>query len=160
MAEKTEHTVQQDEAEQKDAAQQAGMKEEDGVTETVVLAARKLAEAARILNRWAGRYTHVFVKPFQWQGKTYERLTFDWETLRGADCISAEAAVRRRDAAPTLHTGDYPTAYLEELAARSCTERDEDGKRVLGADALQHMPAQDCLRICREARVFLANLAL
>jgi len=156
---KTDITVQQNEEEKKDV-QRVGTKDEDGVTEAVLLAAQKLAEAARILNQWGGRYTHIFVKPFHWQGQTYERLTFDWETLTGQHCIDAESAARRRGVAPTLHTGDYPTTFLEELAVQACTERNESGKHVLGVDALRHMPAQDCLRICREARSFLANSAL
>ncbi len=123
-------------------------------------AVNQMVAAARVLNQWTGNYTHVFVKPFEWQGERYEQLSFDWENLSGRDCILVETAARRRNAAPTLHANDYPIAYLEELAVRACTERNEKGRHVLGTDAFDAMPAQDCLRICRQARAFLANLAL
>ena len=127
---------------------------------TIEAAMERVAKAIPILNRWTGTYTHVFTKPFHWLGEDYERLTFDWESLTGKDCTQIDAETRRKRASASLEANDYPIAYLEGMAARACTERNGDGKRVIGADALEAMPAQDCLRICRQARVFLAVSAL
>lgn len=127
---------------------------------TIEAAMTKVAEALPILNRWTGTYTHVFAKPFHWRGEDYERLTFDWESLTGKDCIQIDAETRKQRAAASLEANDYPIVYLEGMAVRACTERNENGKRVINADALEAMPAQDCLRICRQARVFLAVSAL
>lgn len=127
---------------------------------TIEAAMTKVAEALPILNRWTGTYTHVFAKPFHWRGEDYERLTFDWESLTGKDCIQIDAEARKKRAVASLEANDYPIVYLEGMAARACTERNENGKRVINADALEAMPAQDCLRICRQARVFLAVSAL
>lgn len=133
--------------------------EKDGEM-TIQEAMEKVVEAIPVLNRWAGTYTHIFPKPFHWLGTDYEQLTFNWESLTGKDCIQIDAEARRKRAAPSLESNDYPIAYLEGMAVRACTERNENGLRVIGTDALEAMPAQDCLRICRQARVFLAVSAL
>ncbi len=135
-------------------------KNEDGGESTLTNAISNLAKLIPVLNRWAGKYTHVFAEPFQWQGETYKSLTFDWETLRGRDCIRIESEARRRGGAPALEANSYPIAYLAGMAAHACTERDEGGHRVIGTDALDAMNAQDCLSICRQARLFLAVSAL
>lgn len=135
----------------------AAAKDEDLAIDAAL---RKVAEAIPILNRWAGTYTHIFAKPFHWMGESYERMTFDWESLTGRDCIQIDVESRKKRAAASLEANDYPIAYLEGMAARACAERNSDGKQVIGTDALEAMPAQDCLRICRQARLFLAVSAL
>ncbi len=127
--------------------------EDDGET-ALTTAIGKLAELIPVLNRWAGKYKHVFAEPFQWQGETYRSLTFDWETLRGKDCVRIETEARRRGGAPALEANSYPIAYLVGMAAHACTERGEGGRRVIGTDALEAMNFQDCMRICRQARLF------
>ena len=37
-----------------------------------------------------GVYTHVFKKPFEYEGKTYTELTFNFERLSGRDMVSIE----------------------------------------------------------------------
>ncbi len=132
----------------------------DGGESALSNAISSLAKLIPVLNRWAGKYTHVFAEPFEWKGKTYKRLSFDWETLRGGDCIRIESETRKRGGAPALEANSYPIAYLAGMAAYACTERDEKGFRVIGTDALDAMNAQDCLSICRQARLFLAVSAL
>lgn len=146
-----------DEAIQKE--DEAVQKNEDSES-TLSNAISSLAKLIPVLNRWAGKYTHVFAEPFAWQGKTYKRLSFDWEILRGRDCIRIESEARRRGGAPALEANSYPIAYLAGMAAHACTERDENGRMVIGTDALDAMNAQDCLSICRQARLFLAVSAL
>ena len=36
-----------------------------------------------------GVYTHVFKKPFEYEGKTYTELTFNFERLSGRDMVEA-----------------------------------------------------------------------
>jgi len=132
----------------------------EGGADELTEAMEQLVELAPIFNRWAGKYTHVFAEPFEWQGERYERLTFNWESLSGRDFIQLDAEARRRRGAPSLEANDYPIPYLAGMAARACTERNENGKRALGTDAFDAMPGKDCLRICRQARLFLAVSAL
>lgn len=35
-------------------------------------------------------YTHVFKNPFEFEGKTYDKLTFNFEGLLGSDMIAVE----------------------------------------------------------------------
>lgn len=119
-----------------------------------------LAKLLPTLNRWSGRYTHVFAQPFEWEGNTYQRLTFDWESLTGKDCVRIETEARHRGGAPALEANSYPIAFLEGMAAAACTERSKDGRRVIGTDTLGKMSFQDCMRICKQARLFLSVAAL
>lgn len=119
-----------------------------------------LAKLLPTLNRWAGKYTHVFAEPFEWEGNTYTRLTFDWETLRGADCLQIDTEARHKGGAPALEANSYPIAFLQGMAATACTERSADGRRVIGTDALRKMKLQDCMRICKQARLFLSVAGL
>lgn len=123
-------------------------------------AINELAKLLPTLNRWAGKYKHVFSEPFEWEGNSYKSLTFDWESLCGTDCIRIETEARRRGGAPALEANSYPIAFLEGMAAAACTERSVDGRRVIGTDAFGKMRFQDCMCICKQARLFLAVSAL
>ena len=48
-------------------------------------------------------------------------------------------------------TGDF----LAGMAARACTERDEEGRRVIDTQAVTAMPMGDFQAITRNARSFL-----
>lgn len=133
---------------------------EDGVEPGLTEAIDALAKLLPALNRWAGKYTHVFAEPFEWEGNSYTRLTFDWETLRGADCLRIDTEARRKGGAPALEANSYPIAFLQGMAATACTERNADGRRVIGTDALRKMKLQDCMRICKQARLFLSVAGL
>lgn len=103
------------------------------------------AEAETVEN--AGIYIHEFKKPFTWDGKEYETLTFDFASLTGADVLkiideqtmlgTAVAPVRQFDANFQLGT-----------AIRACAEK-------LGRDAYLSMPMGDFNRILDRARGFL-----
>ncbi len=41
-----------------------------------------------------GVYTHVFKKPFEYEGKTYTELTFNFERLSGRDMVSIETEMQ------------------------------------------------------------------
>lgn len=61
-------------------------------------------------------YTHVFKKPFEFEGKTYDKLTFDFEGLLGSDMIAVEnemAAVGEYVLSPEIST-----SFLSKMAAR------------------------------------------
>lgn len=98
-------------------------------------------------------YTHKFKKPFTWEGKTYEELTFNWGRLTGADHLEIENELLMRG--KTLTTPEFTGDFLVGMAVRACTEKKDDGKRAMNIFAIKSMPLRDFQRICRQARYFL-----
>lgn len=100
-----------------------------------------------------GTYTHTFKKPFTYQERTIETLTFDWESLTGADHTAIENEILMRG--KTLVTPEFSSEFLSRMAVRACTNRDDRGIRLLNADVMQKMPMRDFQTICKKARAFL-----
>ena len=114
--------------------------------------AERVAEKAR-KEPEPGSYTHVFKKPFQWKGSTFESLTFDWEALTGRDHLEIENEMTMKGR--TLVSPAFSGDFLAGMAARACTERDEKGKRVINGQAIMEMSMGDFQTITRNARGFL-----
>lgn len=114
--------------------------------------AEKAAEEAR-QEPDAGSYTHTFKEPYRWKERTFETLTFDWTSLTGRDHleIENELTMKGRMLVSPSFSGDF----LAGMAARSCTERDEKGKRMIDTQAVLEMPMRDFQTITRKARGFL-----
>ena len=100
-----------------------------------------------------GTYTHTFRKPFTHQGHTVESLTFNWDTLTGADHCAIENEILMRG--KTLVTPEFSSEFLCGMAVRACSARDDNGIRILNADAMKAMPMRDFQVICKKARSFL-----
>lgn len=104
-------------------------------------------------------YTHVLERPIERDGKQYESLTFDYSCLTGRNSLSFEQNVltefRKNVVIPALSS-----EYLVNMAARACTDRDEQGKPFVNVPFLLDLPIRDFLRICASARRFLQRLAL
>lgn len=91
-------------------------------------------------------YTHTFAKPFEYEGKSYEELTFDWGSLTGEDSLAIEnemSALGKPLIAP-----EFSGEYLIRMAARACTEK-------IGSDVMSAMPLADYNKIRNKARSFL-----
>ena len=96
-------------------------------------------------------YTLKFRKPFEYNGKKYERLTFEWDTLTGKDGRDIENEMIRLGkavVAPAL-SGEY----LVRLAAKACTEN-------IGSDAFDYMPLVEYNKVRSAARSFLLKSEL
>lgn len=100
-----------------------------------------------------GVYTHTFKTPFQWKGRQYQTMTFDWTGLSGRDHLEIENELLMKGR--TLVTPAFTGEFLAGMAARACTERDENGKRVLDGQAVETMSMADFQAITRKARGFL-----
>lgn len=100
-----------------------------------------------------GTYTHVFKKPFTYQGVTYEKLTFNWDSLSGKDSVAIERDLLRRGLTTVL--AEFTPEYLAGMAVRACTYRNDDGFRTVTPDTLDAMPIHEFRRICGAARSFL-----
>ena len=98
-------------------------------------------------------YTHTFVKPFTFEGETFETLTFDWDKLTAADGLAIENELAAMGRA--VITPEFSGEYLIRMAARACTTLRADGQRRLGVDAYRAMSLADYSRIRSRARSFL-----
>lgn len=102
-------------------------------------------------------YTHVFRKPFTFEGNTFDELTFDFGALTAADSLAIEnelMALRKGTLVP-----EYSGEYMVRMAAHACTFKDDKG-RGLSIDAICAMPIKDYLAIRGKARSFLINAGL
>ncbi len=114
--------------------------------------AERVAEEAK-REPETGSYTHTFKNPFQWKDRTFESLTFNWTTLKGRDHLEIEQEVLMRGR--TLVSPAFTGEFLAGMAARACTEREENGKRVIDGQAIMEMDMVDFQAITRKARGFL-----
>ena len=96
-------------------------------------------------------YTHVFSNPFTYEGRTFERLTFDFSKLSGNDDLAIENELQAlgKPVIVAEMSGDYQI----RLAARACTEK-------LGVDVFMSMPLRDFHRIRNRARSFLLSAGI
>ena len=111
------------------------------------------AEAEALTEENSGIYTHEFKKPFTYEGRTYEQLSFDWESLSGKDSAAIERDLLNRNIA-VVHAGFTPE-YLAAMAARACTYRNEDGFRTVTTNMIYALPLGEFRKICIAARNFL-----
>ena len=108
-------------------------------------------EAEAEAQQGADVYTHKFAKPFSYEGKAYEELTFDFGKLTGNDYLAIEEecqALGRVVVTPTL-SGNF----LVRMAARACREK-------VSSDLLMATPIADFSRIRSKARSFLLKTEL
>lgn len=92
-------------------------------------------------------YEHIFKKPFTYEGKTYEKLTFDFEHLTGRDIIKTDeemAASGKFAISPEVSRD-----FQQKLAARAAG---------VGSDVIEAMNAADFMRITNFARNFLLDM--
>ena len=91
-------------------------------------------------------YTHKLIQPFEYEGKKYETLTFDFGKLTGNDSLAIEAemsALRQPVIVPSMSA-----CYLIRMACRACTQ-------PIGVDVIGAMSIRDYNTIRTKARNFL-----
>lgn len=96
-------------------------------------------------------YTHKFAEPFNYDGNSYEELTFDWGKLTGKDGLAIENELMSlgKPAIIASMSGEY----LIRMAARACDKQ-------IGADAFEQMRLSDYNKIRSSARSFLLRSEL
>lgn len=118
----------------------------------------ELAEAAVAIEQAAQNetdnyvYAHALSKPFQWEGKTYDKLTFHWGTLTGADHLEIEFEMMKQG--KTLVVPEFTGEYLCGMAVRACDELREIAPPARKI-AMKAFPLKDFSAICSKARSFL-----
>jgi hypothetical protein len=102
------------------------------------------AEKKKLDNRKL--FTYVFPEPWEFEGKTYTELSFDFWSLTGQDCVSITdelVALGRTVVAP-----EFSQHYQVYFATRACTVN-------IPSDALLAMPAKSFQKIVGAARNFI-----
>jgi len=133
----------------------------DKETAEQIKASLRLLKAVEALEKEGfdfNSYTHHFPEPFTYEGKTHEKLTFNWTTLTGRDSLAIESEMAQNKKFLT-NNNYYSEDYLAGMAVRACTYRGPVGERI-DANALMAMPIIDFLRICTRARYFLTSAGL
>lgn len=93
-----------------------------------------------------GAYVHVFKRPFEYQGKTYDQLTFDFDSLTGRDHLAIENEMQAMG--KLLLNEKFSGEFMIRAAARACTEK-------IGYDAFELMPFREYSKIRSEIRSFI-----
>jgi len=91
-------------------------------------------------------FTHIFPEPWEYMGKTYKELSFDFWSLSGQDCVSITDELVARGI--TVVAPEFSQHYQIQYASRACVE-------ILPADALLAMPAKSFQKIVGAARNFI-----
>ena len=93
-----------------------------------------------------GVYTHVFKKPFEYEGKTYTELTFNFERLSGRDMVSIETEMQMNN--EYALAPEISRSFQGKMAAKAAG---------FGSDVLEAMPLKDFNKITNAARSFLID---
>ena len=121
------------------------MSEKTNIVDTTELGAAE-QEAAETPVENVGRYVHNFVNPFSYEGKTYEKLTFDWAKLTAKDSLAIENEMM--SLGKPLVAPEFSGEYLIRMAVRACEEK-------VAINVLQAIPLGDYNKIRARARTFL-----
>lgn len=119
--------------------------------DNVVVDPDELAIAEKEAEASESAYTHKFQRPYEYEGKQYSELTFDWETLTGDDGLAIENEMQQLGKPVIVPT--FSGEYLVRLAAKACTVK-------IGDDVIRHMPISDYNKIRSAARSFLLKSEL
>lgn len=87
-----------------------------------------------------------FEKPFVYEGKTYEKLAFDFSSLTGNDFIAIENELLAHNR--ILISPRFSTEFLAIMCAKACEEK-------VGEDLLRALPIRKFEQMRNAARNFL-----
>ena len=96
----------------------------------------------------ADLYVFTFKKPFEYEGKKYTELKFDFNGLTGADSINIEAELQAKGIA--VFAPAFSAPYLVRMCARACTEK-------VDYQFFEAMRLKDYVTIRSKARNFLLS---
>lgn len=110
-----------------------------------------VAEQMADQNENVYEYVHKLNKPFEYEGRTYETMHFNWGKLTGNDGLAIETEMQAMGTPaviPSLSGG-----YLIRMAARASVEG-------IAVNVLLALPIRDYNKIRSEARSFLLKTEL
>ena len=93
-------------------------------------------------------YTHHFEKPFVYEGKTYEKLSFVFAALTGKDFLKIEQEMNMQGLA--IVTPEYSTHFIARVAVRACNEK-------ISLDLIEALPMKDFSILRGQVKDFLTR---
>lgn len=122
------------------------MAQEEKVVDTVVDPEEMNAAEEEAKNDTSSAFVLKLHKPFTHEGKTYEELEFDYESLTGKDSLAVEQELESKGIMVLVPS--FNSNYLVRIAARACTTR-------IGVDFIERLPIKEYNRIRSKTRNFL-----
>ena len=113
--------------------------------ESIVLSEEEVEAAKEEMQE--GVYEHVFKRPFEWEGKVYGKLVFDFDSLTGKDTLAIDRELTAQGIFAVVRS--LNVEFQIRAAARACKEK-------LGTDAFEAMPIRDFEKIMNHVRGFFA----
>ncbi len=96
-------------------------------------------------------YVHKLDKPFEYEGKTYESIHFNWGKLTGNDALAIENEITAMGSAVVIPS--LSGEYLIRMASRASAEG-------IAVNVLTAMPIREYNKIRSAARSFLLRTDL
>lgn len=122
-------------------AQNAATESESNVTPITTPPAEEKATGGDV-----GVYTHTFTTPYEYEGKKYDEIAFNFNRLTGRDMLSIEADMQAQN--EYALAPEISRAFQCRMAARAAG---------IGADVIEGMSMKDFNRITNAARDFLIS---
>ncbi len=94
-----------------------------------------------------GVYNHTFKTPFEYEGKKYKTICFNFNKMTGQDFISVENEM--------MNKNEYA---LDPILSRSYLSKLASKASGIPSDIIEAMPARDFKKITDAARNFLADM--
>lgn len=116
------------------------------VKETGSTAAENTAQSGGKRARTPGVYEHVFKRPFEYAGTTYEQITFDFNRLNGYAAVEIENEMQ--NVGEMCMAPEASLGYQVRMAARAAD---------IGIDLLMALPMREFSAITAAARRFLLD---
>lgn len=115
-----------------------------------------VSEEMDVIEACTDVYTHRFSKPFEYQGKKAEKISFDFGAMSGQDMLDVE---REMQACQEFSVGaEVSKMHQCKLVARAANYAKEDNGFVIGSDVIAALPMRDFNTICNKARNFLLDI--
>ena len=96
-------------------------------------------------------FTVQLRKPLNYNGKTYESLSFDFDALTGADALDVEQELAMKRIRYTSKS--FNDQYAIHITVRAC-------KEPIGVDAFKLLGYHDYVKITTKARNFILSAEL
>lgn len=97
-------------------------------------------------------YTHEFDPPVTYEGNTVEKLTFNWSALTGRDSVAIERELTASSAGKGAQ--NFGREHMALIAVRACSERNDEGRRIVKKDFMYALPIVDFEEITAMGRLF------
>lgn len=118
----------------------------DNITTINGMQEEELEQAKAEAEKAENLFSLELKKPLTYEGKVYNELSFDFDTLTGKDSLAVERELSLRGIQVAVPA--FSGEYIIRIAAKACTSR-------VGSDAFELMSLKDYNRLRSKVRNFL-----